>query len=156
MKYHVNMQNKIAQKFTIKEILDEHWDEFEEAMGEEGKPIRDVIIDEVDKVIHCQDIGRGFALYSCPKCHRVKQVPFTCKSRFCNTCGAKYSKDRALSMSAKLLKCAHRHVVFTIPEELRKYFACDRTLLNLLFKAASDTIFFDFTERTRARTIDLA
>jgi len=153
MKYHVNIQNQIAQKNTIKEILDEHWDGFVEAMEEEGKPIRDVIVEEVDKVIHCQDISKGFALYACPKCNKIKQVPFTCKSRFCNSCGAKYSKDRSLSISAKLLKGSHRHVVFTIPKELRKYFAHDRTLLNILFEAATDTIFFDLTGKTSLRTI---
>jgi hypothetical protein len=156
MKYHVNHQNQIARKYTIKEILSDNWEEFLEAMEEQGKHIRKDIIDEVEKVIHCQDISRGFALYICPKCDRVKQVPFTCKSRFCNSCGAKYSKDRALNMSAKLLQGAHRHVVFTIPQELRKYFAYDRTLLNLLFEAATDTIFFDLAKLTRGRTISPA
>ena len=144
MKYHVNHQNEIARKYTIKEIISDHWEEFLEEMEEQGKPVREVIIEEVEKVIHCQDISRGFALYECPKCNKIKQVPFTCKSRFCNCCGSRYSKDRSLSMSAKLIKGEHRHVVFTIPEELRKYFAHDRTLLNLLFEAAADTIFFRF------------
>ena len=153
MKYHVNMQNEIARKYTIKEILDDNWEEFLEETEEQGKPIRKVIIDEVDKVIQCQDISRGFALYACPKCHRIKQVPFTCKSRFCNSCGAKYAKDRSLAISGKLLKGVHRHVVFTIPQELRKYFAYDRTLLNLLFEAAADTIFFGLRVQTRGRTI---
>ena len=53
-------------------------------------------------------------------------------------------------MSAKLLKCSHRHVVFTIPEELRKYFALDRTLLNLLFEAAANTITFCFNRRNKS------
>lgn len=156
MKYYVNHQNKIARKYTIKEIISDHWEEFLEEMEEQGKPIRKVIIDEVEKIIHCQDIGRGFALYACPKCNKIKQVPFTCKSRFCNSCGSKYSKDRALSMSAKLLKGAHRHVVFSIPQELRKYFAHDRTLLSLLFEAAADTIFFGLSKPKRARTISQA
>jgi hypothetical protein len=143
MKYHVNIQNQIARKYTIKEIFSDNWEDFLDAMEEEGKPIRDVIIKEVEKMISCQDITKGFTLYSCPKCYKTKRVPFTCKSRFCNTCGAKYAKDRSLNMSAKLIKGVHRHVVFTIPQELRKYFAYNRALLNLLFEAAAKTIFFN-------------
>jgi hypothetical protein len=53
-------------------------------------------------------------------------------------------------MSAKLLKCSHRHVVFTIPEELRRYFAFDRSLLNLLFEAAANTISYSFNKRNKS------
>jgi hypothetical protein len=148
MKFHVNHQNKIARKYTIKEILSDNWEEFLEEMEEQGKPIREVVVDEVKKVIACQDISRGFALYGCPKCDKLKYVPFTCKSRFCNSCGGKYSKDRSLNMSAKLIDCSHRHVVLTIPQELRKYFAYDRSLLNVLFEAAANTVFFGLRVQT--------
>jgi len=148
-KYHC-VDNKIVEKYTIKEILQDNWAAFLEEMEFQGKPIRETIIHEVEKVIICQDITRGFSLYHCPKCYEFKRVPFTCKSRFCNCCGAKYSKDRALNMTATLLDCPHRHVVFTIPEELRKYFAFDRTLLNVLFEAASDTIAYHFNKRNKS------
>ena len=120
------------------------------AMAAEGKPIRTSIIRNVKRIIDCQDPKKGYALYICEKCSTFKQVYFTCKSRFCNTCGAKYSKDRALSISAKLIDSSHRHVVFTIPEELRKYFAHNRTLLNLLFQAAANTILYCFKMRNKS------
>ena len=132
--------NKMVKKYTIKEIFQDNWDEFVDEMTKQGKTIRSTIMEEVAKIIGCQDPSNGFALYSCPDCMVQKRVPFTCKSRFCNTCGAKYSKDRALAMSKTLLKAPHRHVVFTIPEELRPYFAQDRSLLNILFEAAAETI----------------
>jgi hypothetical protein len=47
-------------------------------------------------------------------------------------------------MSKTLLKAPHRHVVFTIPEELRPYFQKDRTLLNILFEAAAEAIEYRF------------
>lgn len=150
MDYHVNNNNEIVRKYTIKEIFKDHWESFAEAMANQGVPIRPVIFENVEKVIGCQDPNNGFALYFCPECFAVKHVAFTCKSRFCNTCGGKYSKDRALAMSAKLLDCSHRHIVFTIPEELRKYFALDRTLLNLLFQAAANTITFCFNKRNKS------
>ena len=149
MKWHT-VNNQIARKYTIKEIFTAHWHMFICEMGTKGKTIRKVIRQEVEKIIGCQRLENGFALYECPTCHQTKIVPFTCKSRFCNTCGAKYSKDRALNMSAKLIYCQHRHVVFTIPEALRPYFAHDRALLNLLFMAAADTIYYCFARRNKA------
>lgn len=150
MKYHVNSNNEIARKYTIKEIFADNWDAFVLAMNCQNRSIRRVVMREVEKVINCQDPKKGFALYVCPKCHAIKHVPFTCKSRFCNCCGAKYSKDRALNISSKLLDCSHRHVVFTLPQELRKYFALDRSLLDLLFQAAANTISFCFNKRNKS------
>ena len=148
-RYHT-VDNKIERKFTIKEIFQENWDEFKKEMNQKGKPIRSVINKEVEKIIDCQNPKKGHAIYLCPECDRVKHVPFTCKSRFCNTCGAKYSSDRALNMSAKLIDCEHRHVVFTIAEELRPYFAYDRTLLSILFEAVADTLTFCFAKRNKS------
>ncbi len=53
-------------------------------------------------------------------------------------------------MAAKLLNTSHRHVVFTIPQELRKYFALDRKLLGLLFKAADNTISYYYNIRNKS------
>jgi len=136
--------NKMVKQYTIKEIFRDNRDDFVDEMERQGKAIRPTIMEEVAKIIGCQDPNNGFALYTCPDCGVEKRVPFTCKSRFCNTCGAKYSKDRALAMSKTLLKAPHRHVVFTIPEELRPYFAKNRDLLNILFEAAAETIEYRF------------
>lgn len=38
------------------------------------------------------------------------------------------------------LDAHHRHIVFTIPKQLRRYFIADRSLLNLLFIAARNTL----------------
>ena len=142
--------NKMVKKYTIKEILQDNWDDFVSEMAHKGKPIRKTILEEVDKVINCQNPDKGFALYACPTCHVQKRVLFTCKSRFCNCCGAKYYKQRALAMESVMLKCSHRHVVFTIPEELRTYFAHNRTLLNLLFTVANNTVSYYFNVRNKA------
>ena len=149
MKWHI-INKQVVRKYTIKEILSKHWQSFVCEMRAKGKAIRKVVREEAEKIIGCQSLDKGFTLYQCPTCRQTKLVPFTCKSRFCNTCGAKYAKDRGLSMSSKLIYCQHRHVVFTIPEALRPYFAYDRTLLNLLFAAAADTITYCFARRNKS------
>lgn len=126
----------MAAHFTIKRILKDHWDSFLAVTPN----VRSVVIDEVDRVLSCGDPKMGFALYKCPRCERVRFVPFRCHSRFCNTCGTAYQDNRAASMEEKLINCRHRHIVFTISDELRPYFRADRNLLNVLFRSASQVI----------------
>jgi hypothetical protein len=133
------MSNK---SFKIKDIFKDHWDDF----VAQGHPIRSAVFKNVDKIIKCGEPSMGHAIYYCENCGKFKHVYFTCKSRFCNSCGAKYIQDRASSISAKLIRCKHRHVVFTIPEELRIFFRKDRDLLHLLFKASADTVLTWFSK----------
>lgn len=123
-------------KITIKQILKDHWNSFHKT----NPNIRRVVVDEVTRVLFCGDPKMGFALYKCPRCERKRFVPFRCHSRFCNTCGTAYQDNRAASIEEKLINCRHRHVVFTIAEELRPYFRKDRQLLNVLFRSAAQVI----------------
>lgn len=102
-------------------------------------------------MMSCGNPENGFALYQCSHCGKYKFVPFRCHSRFCNTCGVAYQQDRAEVIEEKLLNCRHRHVVFTIPEELRFYFQKDRSLLDVLFKSAADVISSHLYEQNKTR-----
>ena len=124
--------------FTIKQILKDHWLNF--IKSNPKFHIRPVVFKEVNKVISCGDFSQGHALYQRSHCGSILHVPFRCKSRFCNTCGMQYVNNRAFNLSKKLIKCKHRHLVFTIPSELRSFFRKDRSLLNILFQAVSQTI----------------
>ena len=98
---------------------------------------RKAVIENIDKMLHCGDPSFGGALYGCTKCGNLKFIPFRCKSRFCPTCGNKYSIDRTQSMSFKIINTYHRHCVFTIDENLRRFFLEDRSLLNCLFTSVN-------------------
>lgn len=145
------MMIKTKKKYTIKEIFKENWLLFLAYMFSKQKEIRSTIFHEVNRILSCQETDSGYSLYGCEYCNTVKYVPFTCKSRFCNCCGALYSSNRAKSIKSKLLKCNHRHIIFTIPEELRIYFLNDRKLLNCLFSASSQTLLNWFSEQSQAR-----
>ena len=134
-------------KYTIKEIFVNHWHSF----VEEFSSIRPVVIKEVHKMMNCQNPDLGHALYQCEHCGKFKCVPFTCKSRFCNCCGIKYQQDRANILSSKLINCKHRHIVFTIPEELRPFFRKDRRLLHLLFTSSAQTILDWFYSQNKSQ-----
>lgn len=133
--------------FTIKQILKDHWSNF--IKSNPTFSIRPVVFKEVNKVISCGDFSQGHALYQCPHCGSLLHVPFRCKSRFCNTCGMQYVHNRAFNLSKKLINCKHRHLVFTIPSELRSFFRQDRSLLNILFHAVSQTILSWFASQNK-------
>ena len=100
--------------------------------------VRKVVIDEIQKVLSCRNPKNG-CLYYCEHCDNFRYEPFTCKSRFCPSCGNLYNKQRASSIGEHLLYVPHRHIIFTIPEQLRPYFLKNRKLLDVLFKASYKT-----------------
>ena len=101
---------------------------------------RQSVIENVDRMINCGDPSFGGAMYGCPSCGHLKFVPFRCHSRFCPTCGNKYSMEHTTSMSFKIINVTHRHCVFTIADELRPFFLKDRSLLNCLFSAVRSVL----------------
>lgn len=98
------------------------------------------VLDNINRMILCHDPSFGGAFFGCPHCGDLKFVPFSCKSRFCPSCGNMYNQKRAFRMSCKLISCNHRHCVFSIPEELRVFFLMDHSLLNCLFHSVRDVI----------------
>ena len=112
---------------------------------------RSVVMENIEKMVNCGDPSYGGTMYGCPHCGELKFSPFRCHSRFCPTCGAKYSLDRATAMSFKLIRCTHRHCVFTIDEDLRHFFLEDRSLLNCLFSAVNSVISRMFFELNKSK-----
>ena len=135
---HTFKPNSSSSKFKIKDIFADNWDAF--LADNPNLNIRPVVDTEIRKMIGCGSLSNGYAVYSCAHCNNYMYVPFTCKSRFCVSCGTKAVLDRADTISAKAINCPHRHITFTIHEDLRDLFRKDRSLLNLLFEASSQTI----------------
>lgn len=52
-------------------------------------------------------------------------------------------------LPCKLVACAHRHCVFTIPEELRAYFFKDRSLLDCLFHSVRVVVLRMFSKMNK-------
>lgn len=121
----------------IQKIFKENWHEF---LKRYTSRIRPVIKEDVQRMMDCGDISKGYKLYSCTSCDVEKKVAFTCKSRFCSSCGKVYVDNRAENMTNCLIRVKHRHMVFTIPEELRIYFRKDRKRLSILPRIAYDVL----------------
>ena len=136
-------------EFTIKQIFIDNWDNF--IVRNPELNIRQVVCDEVEKIMNCGNPDYGYALYVCDHCKTFVKVPFRCKSRFCNTCGVKYAQDRAFSMTKKSIRCKHRHIVFTMSDKLWPYFLKYRNLLDGLFSSASSAILSWFYELNKSQ-----
>lgn len=119
----------------LQEIFTNHYEEIQYIL----RP-RQAVIDNIEKMIHCGDPAFGGAMYGCSSCGNLKFVPFRCHSRFCPTCGNKYSMERTTSMSFKIINVPHRHCVFTMDDSLRHYFLEDRSLLDCLFYAVRSVV----------------
>ena len=135
---HTHNTDNSTSKFKIKDIFNDHWDTF--LVDNSHLNIRPVVIKEVDKMRGCGSLSNGYAVYTCDNCDNYLYVPFTCKSRFCSSCGSKYTLDRADTIARKCIRCEHRHITFTIHNDLWSLFLKDRSLLHLLFEAVSSTI----------------
>ena len=120
---------------VLQQIFTDYYEEIEYILHP-----RKTEMENIDKMIHCGDPSFGGGMYGCPHCGKLKFVPFRCHSRFCPTCGNKYTMDRTTSMSFKLVNVTHRHCVFTIDENLREFFLKDRSLLDCLFHSVNSVI----------------
>ena len=128
----------------LQKIIIDHYEEIKYTLHP-----RHSVIENIDRMTNCGDPSYGGAMYGCAKCGNLKFVPFRCKSRFCPTCGNKYSIDRTTSMSFKIINVKHRHLVFTIAEELRPFFLNDRSLLNCFFLLFAVSFYVCSTKLTR-------
>lgn len=122
---------------VIRQILIDHGDKFVEKHKE---TIRQVVVKEIKKVKRCGDITYGHTEYKCPDCGEIKRVGFTCKSRLCTSCGKVKTDEWQTEVSNTIGEVRHRHIVFTIPEELRHLFLIDRKLLKNLIDEAAEVV----------------
>lgn len=83
--------------------------------------LRPVGYDNIQKTILCHSVYLGFDLYECPDCGKESFIPHSCHSRFCTSCSTKQAKIRSAFISSIILDAKHRHVVLTIPAELRPF-----------------------------------
>lgn len=106
------------------------------------KTMRSAIIENVVRMLSCGRNIRGITVYQCsnPDCQLEKHVPFTCKSRFCPSCGKKLTDQWVEQQKAVLPDCPWQHITFTMPDALWELFRYNRHLLNGLAKLSANVI----------------
>jgi hypothetical protein len=125
-------------KETFKQIFSEHWDGFKKCHPRYADKYYDEII---NKMLGCGDPANGYSSYICEQCIEWKKVPFSCKSCFCLSCCKEYVDNWVSYISGALFEgVSYRHVVLTVPEDLRIYFYRDMSLLSDLMKCGVEML----------------
>lgn len=73
-------------------------------------------------------------------CSHSKTVAFTCKGRFCSSCGKKQTDNWIAKATNVLLKTRWQHITFTMPESLWEIFWFNRDLLNIISEVVAGII----------------
>jgi hypothetical protein len=143
---HGYVPNKI-----IKKIFQDHWEKFlRQHKDKIPADMQPSVIEAVSKMLRCGTKEMGYAIYMCTNCrqHPEKIVFFTCKSRFCTSCGKAYVDNWVEKMSTQILDVSHRHLVFTIPEQLRAKIYWNRELLKVLSDTAARVVMENIQDAT--------
>ena len=128
-KYARTLNNQI----TIQEVFKDNWDEFKQWCSSFNKSIRHSILINVEKMINCKDLSKGYIYYECPNCNNFHVQGLSCHSRFCVSCGKKYRDARANEIAKTCIRVPHRHITWTISAKLRNFFRIHKELYNELF-----------------------
>ena len=125
---------------SIKSIFSDHWKSIKLELSRRYESSHwKSIVESVEKMLSCREPSNGYAEYICTHCGTKKKSPFTCKGRFCTSCGKKYTDEWVHRTVGELIDVAHRHLVLTIPEELREVFFWNRSLLKVMMDCAAKT-----------------
>jgi transposase-like zinc-binding protein/putative transposase len=89
----------------------------------------------------CRTIELGGHSSRCPEGHIEQAYYNSCHQRYCPQCQALATERWLQAQKARLLACAHHHLIFTIPHELNELWSFNRVAMaKLLFGAVRDTL----------------
>jgi len=153
------MASKYKKRGIIKQILKDHFDGFWYLNDYRfPKEMQKDIQETVQKAIRCGTKDLGYAKYECLGCEGNPKpvfVCFTCKSRFCHGCGKKYTDDWTEKQIERILDVPHRHTVFTVPQEMRKFFFDDRKKLTELSKEVANVFKYWYKNKYKKRELEV-
>lgn len=95
----------------------------------------DVICD----MLSCGLSVRGRAYHECenPECTHSKFIPFTCKQRFCPSCGMRSTNQWIDRQTARLPTTRYQHMTFTIPSEFWRLIKTEKIISDMAKTAAN-------------------
>jgi hypothetical protein len=123
---------------TIGEIFRAHGPAYLEAFGEKIPPLHRRAI---ANLAACRTGELGWHVYECPDCGEVHYVNHSCRNRSCPLCHARRREEWLAARLNELLPTRYFHVIFTVPEELRRVIrAHPRLLLATLLSVAGKSL----------------
>jgi len=115
----------ISDRDVFKTIFHDQWGGFKEKYPQYNT---EQYNNPVQKMLGCGDEFNGYSEHICMYCGRDrKRVPFSCKCCFCLSCVKQYVDNFVSKVGAMLHPgVIYRHIVLTLPEQLRPVFFRER------------------------------
>ena len=134
--------NPKIDKAIFQTIFIDHWDSFKKSHPKYDSPQYDV---PVRKMLGCGKESGGYSEYRCVYCGGdFLRIGFSCKSCFCLSCSKLYVDEFVAQVSRMLHPgVVYRHIVLTIPEQLRQVFYNVRNngeLLSAMMKSGHECL----------------
>jgi hypothetical protein len=121
---------------TLREIFQEHF----EAYAERHR-LPAYVHRAAYWIAHCRTVALGGHLRRCPEGHSERAFYNSCHQRICPQCQGLATERWLERQRARLLACAHHHLIFTIPHELNALWCWNRgPMAKLLFGAVRETL----------------
>ena len=129
-------KNDVENILTFKLILNlnNNWDEYKKNSKYE---VRAVEIKEVEKMLGCMDIEKGYTSYICEACGEIVYIPHSCKSRICSTCGKRHADEWAEMINSEMYAVPYRHIILTVSDRLWKFFEGNSMMQKLMLDTAA-------------------
>lgn len=123
--------------FSVNSLFARHWERFKERNKE---ILREVEIEEVEKMLSCKKESRGFWSCYCAKCNEYHNVYSGCNSRLCSHYGKRYADKWAENLAINSFDVPHRHIIFTLPPALWLELHKDRNAWKILMDSAMQAV----------------
>ena len=88
----------------------------------------------------CRDPEGGYARWICPGCQYEHRVPFSCKTRFCPSCGKVRVDNWVTNITKDMLEVPHLHITLTTDDSFRPFFRRDSRLLKELLRVGAQAV----------------
>lgn len=137
------MNSKSSSLKTIfSKFFFEYWDQIKFVFDDQR---RKCILANICAFLKCGNPKFGFSAFICPECFQDFILPFTCKSKFCPSCGVVYAEKWAHSLQEQLFNVQHLHITFSLPTGfIRDFFFKYNYKLRELADAAYSAIKYTF------------
>lgn len=127
-------------RITIAHILSDqnNWKRY---LAWQGDGVDEWTIHVVAKTMACRTPLLGCHIASCTDCGIARLIPHSCKTAFCSSCGTARLEEWCDKQLGDMLDVPYRHLIFTLPCELRHLIRHNKAvLLSAMYRAASRAV----------------
>jgi hypothetical protein len=126
----------------FRQIFRDHWERWVDLRMENEVPAdqRAYINKTVLRLMLCRDPEGGYALYICPGCNYEHRVPFSCKTRFCPSCGKVKVDNWVNDITKDILEVPHLHITLTTDDSFRPFFRRESRFLDELLRVGAQAV----------------